>query len=50
MIRNLKKMIRDEEAVGTILCLGAMSKCLNPILAPTPQGPSTLETLLAMIS
>ena len=72
MIRNFKKIIRDEDAVGTMsltmgVILGAILAavgcslglvaslplvCLNMIcqcLTPTPQGPSILEKLLAII-
>ena len=56
MIRNLKKMMRDEKAVGItvgITCCNVMLHCSEVMLAclgPTPQGPSLLEMLLAIIS
>ena len=49
MIRNLKKMMDDEEAMGTILgllltCLGEINFCVNPIswicCAPCLLGPA----------
>ena len=61
MIKNLKRMVRDERGMATIGIVGAVTgiismvvvapicgliTCLITLLQPTPQGPSILKQLL----